>query len=96
MGAPSLADLPPLENEYMELALRRLRANPEDADALLVLGAWLFLHGHAKDALDCFCRVTRANPTYPGIWRLTAKAFEALGDEGNAERCRRRGANPDS
>ena len=52
--------------------------------------------GDAEKALECFNRVSRAEPTYPGIWRFKAKAFDALGDKAAAERCRLRGADPRS
>ena len=80
----------------MQHALRRLRADPADPDALMVLGAWHIIHGNVRDALGYFNRVTRTNPAYSGIWRLKAKAFEALGDQQNAERCRLLGRDPDS
>ncbi len=85
-----------IENAYVRAAAERLRANPSDLDALEVVGAFLLAHGQADKALDCFHRITRANPKYPGIWRLKARAFEALGDRTNADTCRRRGADPRS
>ncbi len=85
-----------IENAYVKEAAARLRANPGDLDALEVVGAFLLAHGQANKALDCFHRITRANPKYPGIWRLKARAFEVLGDRKNAETCRRRGADPRS
>ena len=80
----------------LSLAADRIRSDPNDLDALLVVGTTLLAQGQADPALECFHRITRASPTYPGIWRLKAKAFEALGDPKNAERCRRRGAEPRS
>jgi len=85
-----------IENIYVKAAAERLHANPADLDALEAVGTWLLAHGRADKALECFHRITRHNPAYPGIWRLKAKAFEALGDRKNAEICQRRGADPRS
>lgn len=85
-----------IDNTYVKAAAERLRADPSDLDALEALGAWLLAHGKADKALECFHRITRRNPAYPGIWRLKAKAFAALGDTRNAKVCERRGADPRS
>ncbi len=77
-------------------AADRLRSNPRDLDALAAMGTYLLARGQADKALDCFHQITRAEPKYPGIWRLKAKAFEALGDATNADACSRRGADPRS
>ena len=90
------ADLPPHEDELVWAAAERLRTNPRDWDALAAVGTYLLARDQADKALDCFHRITRSNPKYPGIWRLKAEAFEALGDAKNAEACRRRGADPRS
>ena len=78
----------------MKAAADRLRSNARDWDALAAVGTYLLARGQADKALDCFHRITRSNPTYPGIWRLKPEAFEALGDTTNAAACRRRGADP--
>lgn len=85
-----------IDNVYVKAAAERLRANPNDLDALEAVGAWLLARGQTEKALDCFHRITRADPKYPGIWRLKAQAFEAIGDRKSAEICRRRGADPRS
>ena len=85
-----------VQDPALSLAAARVRSNPNDLDALLVVGTTLLARGQADPALECFDRITCSSPTYPGIWRLKAKAFEALGDPKNAERCRRRGADPRS
>lgn len=71
----------------------RLRSNPDDEGALVVLAVILLYRGHADKALECLHRVTRSNPRYPGIWFIKAKAFEALGDPRSAALCRRRGTS---
>lgn len=58
----------------------------------MALGVWLLDREEPEKALECFHRVTRKNPEYPGIWRLKARAFEALGDKKSAEMCRKRDA----
>jgi len=65
----------------------------DDPDALFVLGVWALSRGKADKALAYLNAITPKAPTYPGIWRLKARAFEALGDPENAERCRQRGAD---
>ncbi len=82
-----------VERRYLDEAAHRLRENPVDLDALETVGAWLLAHDKADKALECFHRITRLDPGYPGIWRLKARAFDALGDRESAELCRRRGAD---
>lgn len=82
-----------IDNVYVRAAADRLRSDPNDPDALVAVGAWLLAHEQADKALGCFHRITSRDPKYPGIWRLKAKAFEALGDTRDAELCRRRGAD---
>jgi uncharacterized protein HemY len=93
--APHFAPTPPaeVENKYVRAALARLREAPDDPDALFVLGVWALSRGHADKALSYLNAITPKAPTYPGIWRLKARAFEALGDPENAERCRQRGSD---
>ena len=74
-------------------AMERIRSDPGDLEALEVVGAYLLARGQADKALVVFHRVTRANPQQPGIWRLKARAFEAVGDTKSADACRRRDAN---
>ena len=81
------------DNLYVRSALERLREAPDDPDALLVIGSWHLLSGRADKALEYLNRVTQVAPAYPGIWRVKAKAFDALGDRTNAEACRRRGSD---
>jgi Flp pilus assembly protein TadD len=85
-----------IENLYIRAAAERLRADAQDLDALEVVGAYFFAHGHVEKALECFHRVSKEDPKHPGIWRLKAKAFEALGDLKSADMCRRRGSDPHS
>jgi predicted Zn-dependent protease len=79
-----------IDNTYVRAASDRIRADPKDLDALETVGAWFLAHDRAEKALECFDRITRAEPTYPGIWAMKARAFESLGDVMNAEFCRRR------
>lgn len=92
----TVADEASVEDAIVKAAAERLRANPTDWDALAAVGTYMLARGQAEKALDCFHRITRAEPKYPGIWRLKAEAFEALGDKKNADLCRQRGADPRS
>jgi tetratricopeptide (TPR) repeat protein len=95
-SGPTELEPPAIENLYVKAAAERLRSDPRDLDALEVVGAYFFAHGHIEKALECFHRVSKEDPKYPGIWRLKAKAFEALGDLKNADVCRQRGSDPHS
>jgi len=90
-SSPTIAVRP--DNIYVRTALERLRLAPDDPDALLVIGSWLLLTGKPGKALDYLNRVTQVAPAYPGIWRVKAKAFDALGDKASADACRRRGSD---
>lgn len=81
------------DEDFMRALQQRVRADPGDLDALAALGVWLLQRDQADKALECFHRVTRKDPAYPGIWRLKARAFEALGDQKSAEACRKRGSD---
>ncbi len=85
-----------VDRDFVESLKVHLRANPQDHDALVALGLFLLSRGDAEKALECFNRVSRAEPTYPGIWRFKAKAFDALGDAAAAAQCRTRGSDPHS
>lgn len=85
-----------VDRDLVEALKTHLRADPKDHDALVALGLFMLSRGDAEKALECFNRVSRAEPTYPGIWRFKAKAFDALGDKAASERCRLRGADPRS
>jgi Flp pilus assembly protein TadD len=85
-----------VDRDFVEALKVHLRSNPKDHDALVALGLFMLSRGEAEKALECFNRVSRAEPTYPGIWRFKAKAFDALGDEVAAAECRLRGADPRS
>ena len=85
-----------VDRDFVQALKAHLRANPRDNDALVALGLFMLSRGEADKALECFNRVSRADPKYPGIWRFKAKAFDALGDTVSAEQCRLRGADPHS
>ncbi len=89
-------DLVVSDPEFVETLKSHLLANPKDHDALVALGLILLTRHQPEKALDCFNKVSRADPRYPGIWRFKAKAFEALGDTASAEECRLRGSDPRS
>ena len=80
-------------SKYVAAAVDPVRANPLDLDALVVIGSWFLVRDLPAKALESFHLVTRTDPKYPGIWRLKAKASEALGDTKNAATCRRRGSD---
>ncbi len=85
-----------MDDTIVRTAAERFRSDLYDWDALTAVGTYFLARGEADKALDCFHKITRSNPRYPGIWRLKAEAFEALGDAKNAEACRRRVADPRS
>ena len=84
------------DREFIETLKAHLHANPKDHDALVALGLFFLSRSEPDKALECFNRVSRADPKYPGIWRFKAKAFDALGDSAAAAQCRLRGADPRS
>lgn len=84
------------DRDFVEALRAHLRTNPRDHDALVALGLFMLSRGEADKALECFNRVSRDDPKYPGIWRFKAKAFDALGDAASAEECRLRGSDPRS
>ncbi len=85
-----------MDREFVDALKAHLRANPKDHDALVALGLFLLSRKEADKALECFNRVSQADPKYPGIWRFKAKAFDALGDAESAKQCRLRGSDPHS
>jgi cytochrome c-type biogenesis protein CcmH/NrfG len=85
-----------VDRDFVEALRVHLRANPKDHDALVALGLFMLSRGEAEKALECFNRVSKVDPKYPGIWRFKAKAFDALGDSESAKQCRLRGADPRS
>ncbi len=85
-----------VDRELVEALKSHLRANPRDNDALVALGLFLLSRGEGNKALECFNRVSRSDPKYPGIWRFKAKAFDLLGDKASADECRLRGSDPRS
>ena len=84
------------DHDFVEALRVHLRANPRDHDALVALGLFMLSRGEPDKALECFNRVSQAEPTYPAIWRFKAKAFDLLGDKTSAEECRLRGSDPRS
>ncbi len=85
-----------VDKDFVEALRVHLRGDPKDNDALVALGLFMLSRGEAEKALECFNRVSKADPKYPGIWRFKAKAFDALGDRESAKQCRLRGADPRS
>ncbi len=85
-----------VDKDFVEALRVHLRGDPKDNDALVALGLFMLSRGEAEKALECFNRVSKADPKYPGIWRFKAKAFDALGDRESAKQCRLRGADPHS
>ncbi len=89
-------DLVIADRDFVEALRAHLRTDPKDHDALVALGLFMLSRGQPDKALECFNRVSRSDPKYPGIWRFKAKAFDALGDTAASEQCRLRGADPHS
>lgn len=83
-------------DDYVRLAISKLRTRTDDADALLVVALHLLEEGKPEEALKFLHKVTKLDPKYPGIWRLKAKVFDTLGDKESARQCRARGSDPSS
>ncbi len=96
MAPKSPTRLQPGDDDLLSELQARLEADHSDEDALVALGLVLLSRGDPAKALQCFNRVSKANPRYPGIWRFKAKAFDALGDRGAAKQSRLRGSDPHS
>lgn len=92
----SSAQVVDMDREFLQALRDHLKANEKDLDALVALGLWLLSREEPGKALECFNRVTRTDPAYPGIWRFKAKAFDAIGDSKSAAQCRLRGRDPHS
>ncbi|OGS48007.1 MAG: hypothetical protein A3K68_00800 [Euryarchaeota archaeon RBG_16_68_13] len=86
----------PTDEDFVDTLRARLRGDPTDLDGLMALGVWLLDRDQPDKALECFHRITRKDAAYPGIWRLKARAFEALGDHESADLCRKRGLDKHS
>lgn len=96
MAPKAASELIAADQDFVDALKVHLRENPADPDALVALGLFMLSHGKADKALECFNRVSKADPKYPGIWRFKAKAFDALGEHAAAEQCRKRGSDPRS
>ncbi len=95
--APKVStDLLAADRDLVEALRIHLASDPNDHDAGVALGLFLLSRGQPTKALECFNRVSKEDPKYPGIWRFKAKAFDALGDQAAAEQCRLRGSDPHS
>ncbi len=68
----------------------RLRANPNDADALFVLAAFRAREGRFQESIDVLDRLVALNPRYPGVWRLMEKVHRLSGAPKKAAECRER------
>lgn len=84
-SAPDL----PLDDEFVEALQKRLGLDPMDLDGLAAAGVMFLDRDEPQKALECFHRITRQDAAYPGVWRLKAQAFEALGDPESARICRK-------
>ncbi len=56
---------------------RRLRSDPESADALFTLGVIYAVEGHWAKALKFIRRLEDVKPTYPGLRRLKRRVAES-------------------
>ncbi len=93
---PTAEELLVADHDFIDALKAHLKENPADHDALVALGLYMLSRGDPTKALECFNRVSKADPKYPGIWRFKAKAFDALGDTAAATECRLRGSDPRS
>ncbi len=74
----------------MEIARERLRADPEDCDALFSLAAALATVDDPRDAVRTLERLETINPNYPGLWAFEMKLFARLGDAERWQRSRKK------
>lgn len=74
----------------MEIARERLRADPEDCDALFSLAAALATVDDPRDAVRALERLETINPNYPGLWAFEMKLFARLGDAERWQRSRKK------
>ena len=65
----------------------RLRANPNDTDALFFIGAIYARIGKLRASMMYLERLTNIDENYPGIWRLKAGIFKRMGDSETSKAC---------
>lgn len=58
----------------------KLERDKRDRDALFTLGAYLALQGQHPEALELLNRLSKVDPTYPGLWWLKARVFRDMGE----------------
>jgi tetratricopeptide (TPR) repeat protein len=79
--------------QYDELSAdleARLKRNPDDADALVSLGAIRRRRGDVRGAIDCFRRAVDLRPDSAEAWHLRGAAAASAGDQRSAELCLRK------
>ena len=79
--------------QYDELSAdleARLEKNPDDADALVSLGAIRRRRGDARGAIDCFRKAVGLKPDKAEGWHLLGAASASAGDLRTAELCLRK------
>ncbi|MEE9223158.1 MAG: ATPase domain-containing protein [Thermoplasmata archaeon] len=77
--------------EALEACERRIRENPEEADAWFVKGLCLSRLERYEDAIVALNEATRLNFEYPGLWIVKGKVYSKLGDEKKASLSIQRG-----
>lgn len=71
--------------EAQQLCQRLLDRNPDDSNALFLMAMTLQQQGLVRDAVDCYARLTRLNPTEAVHWLNYANALEVAGSLDRAE-----------
>ena len=77
--------------EALEACERRIRENPEEADAWFVKGLCLARLERYEDSVVALNEATRLNFEYPGLWIVKGKVYSKLGDEKKASLSIQRG-----
>ena len=72
---------------YADETFRRLKADPEDPNALFALAAILGVSGLRPEAIHTLTILAEVAPLYPGLWRFKARLYREVGDELMAARC---------
>ncbi len=65
---------------------RRLRSDPESADALFTLGVIYAVEGHWAKALKLLRRLEALMPSYPGLQRLKTRLLDSVPDRRSPSR----------
>lgn len=78
---------PASRGTYRSVVRDRLRANPEDPDALFAQAAYLAVDGRTREALGVLHELAKVDPHHPGLWRFKARLYAEIGEAKFASLC---------